>query len=260
MKTVMELYDFNGKTAFITGASGGLGEQFARCLSAAGARVIIASRRIDKLKKIAEDLGNAKAVALDVADKKSVENGFAALEKAGETIDICVNNAGIAKLTPIFDEDENNDFESTVQTNLMGVWYVTKAAAWHMKRHNIHGSIINIGSVNGDGVPAVGGCAYSISKAAVIHLTKTLVSELSAQKIRINCISPGWFRTSMISSSIDQITPHIPYGKIANPADMDGLILYLSSNEASRYVTGSCFTIDGGLSAAGFGSVKEKES
>lgn len=246
-----QLYDFHGKTALITGASGGLGEQFARCLSYAGARVVIAARRIDKLEKLVRELGNAKAIKLDVADKESVNSCFAELEKSGEKIDICISNAGIGKLTPIFEEDKNNDFESIIQTNLMGVWYVTKAVANHMKSNNIHGSIINIASINGASTPAKEGSAYSISKAGVIHLTKTLVGELSPCNIRINCISPGWFKTDMTEANIDKVTPHIPTGFAANPEDMNGLILYLSSNKASKYVTGSNFTIDGGMSWGG---------
>ena len=163
--------DFNGKTVLITGASSGLGEQFSRCLSNRGARVLLASRRIDKLNELSKKMGNAKAIQMDVADKKSVISCFDDLEKAGEQIDTCINNAGIAKLTPIFEDDPHDDFESLIQTNLMGVWYVTKAAASHMKNNNIHGSMINIGN--------------------------------------------------------------------------------LSSNAASRYVTGSCFTIDGGISWGG---------
>ena len=247
----MQLLDLKGKTALITGASSGLGEQFARCLSGAGARVILTARRIDKLNDLAAELNNARAIQMDVSDKQSVKSCFAELEKAGEKIDICVNNAGIAVLTPIFDEDNKGDFESTIQTNLMGVWYVTKVVANHMKNHGIHGSIINIGSVNGDAIPAKSGAAYCISKAAVIHLTKTLVGELSPHKIRINCISPGWFRTPMNGPDVEQIIPLIPYGDIAEPSDLDGMILYLASNNASKYVTGSTFTIDGGMSWGG---------
>ncbi|HJK86153.1 MAG TPA: SDR family oxidoreductase [Candidatus Megaira endosymbiont of Nemacystus decipiens] len=246
-----QLYDFHGKTALITGASGGLGEQFARCLHARGARVILASRRLKSLQDLSDELGNSKAIKMDVADKNSVVSCFAELEKIGEKIDICINNAGIAKLTPIFQEEQNDDFESLIQTNLMGVWYVTKAIANHMKNNNVHGSIINIGSINGASISAKKGSAYSISKAAVIHLTKTLVGELSPYNIRINCISPGFFKTAMTEAIIDKVTPHIPTGSAANPADMDGLIMYLSSNEASGYVTGSSFTIDGGISWGG---------
>ena len=108
-----------GKTAIITGASSGLGEQFARCLSGAGARVILAARRLDKLNDLADELNNTKAIQMDVSDQQSVKSCFAELEKDGEKVDICVNNAGVAVLTPIFDEDNKGDFESTIQTNLM---------------------------------------------------------------------------------------------------------------------------------------------
>ena len=115
--------------------------------------MILASRRLDKLKDSCSELGNAKAIEMDVADKNSVIGCFSELGATGEKIDICVNNAGIAKLTPIFEEEQNDDFESLIQTNLMGIWYVTKTVANHMKNNNIHGSIINIASVNGRHFP-----------------------------------------------------------------------------------------------------------
>nr|WP_268988383.1 SDR family NAD(P)-dependent oxidoreductase [Orientia tsutsugamushi] len=98
----IQLFDLKGKTALITGASSGFGEQFARCLSDAGARVILAARRIDKLNDLAAELNNARAILMDVSDKQSVKSCFAELEKDGKKIDICVNNAGIAVLTPVF--------------------------------------------------------------------------------------------------------------------------------------------------------------
>lgn len=249
------LFDLHGKTAIITGASSGIGEQFARSLSAAGARVILAARRIDKLNDLAAELNNARAIQMDVSDKQSVKSCFTELEQAGEKIDICVNNAGIAILTPIFEEDDNDNFESIIQTNLMGVWYVTKVVANHMKNHDIHGSIINIGSVNGDAIPAKCGAAYSVSKSAVIHLTKSLVTELSQYKIRINTINPGPVQSDLLGSP-NKHEPNfwkdkIPAGFIAEPSDLDGLILYLASNSASKYVTGATFTIDGGISWGG---------
>lgn len=252
--SLTQLYDFHGKTAIITGASGGLGEQFAHCLSSAGARVIIAARRIDKLEKLVAELGNARAIKLDVADKNSVINCFSELEAAGEKIDICINNAGIAKLTPIFEEEQNDDFESIVQTNLMGVWYVTKAVANHMKNHNIHGSIINIGSVRGINVFVKEVTAYAVSKAAVIHMTKALSEELALGNIRINCIIPGLFETPLTEYKLknnelrQQQVNTIPLGFVAKAEDLDGAVLYFSSNKASGYVTGSCLTVDGGKS------------
>ncbi len=246
------LFDLQGKTAIITGASSGLGEQFARSLSCAGARVILAARRIEKLSTLADELNKARAIQMDVSNKQSVKNCFAELENDGEKIDICVNNAGIAALTPIFQEDDNDNFESIVQTNLMGAWYVTKAVANHMKKHYIHGSIINIGSVNGDRFPYKEITAYAASKAAVIHMTKSLVTELSRYKIRINTINPGAIQSDLLGSpnkhDPDFWKDKIPVGFIAEPSDLDGLILYLASNSASKYVTGACLTIDGGTS------------
>lgn len=249
------LFDLHGKTAIITGASSGLGEQFARSLSAAGSRVILAARRIDKLNDLAAELNNARAIQMDVSDKQSVKSCFTELEKDGEKIDICVNNAGIAVLTPVFSEDDNGDFERVMQTNVMGVWYVTKAVASHMKKHDIQGSIINIGSVNGDSFPYKELTAYAASKAAVIHMTKSLVTELSQYKIRINTINPGPVQSDLLGSP-NKHDPNfwkdkIPAGFIAEPSALDGLILYLASNSASKYVTGATFTIDGGMSWGG---------
>lgn len=253
----MQLFDLKGKTALITGASIGLGEQFAHSLSAAGARVILAARRIDKLNDLAANLGNAKAIQMDVSDKQSVKSCFAELEKAGERIDICVNNAGIFKATPVFEEDHQNDFESVMQTNVMGVWYVTKATANHMKNHGIHGSIINISSVNGANYLQANRVGYCASKTAVIQMTKALVGELSPNKIRVNCIVPGPFHTPATAYKVSTpelrktLEASIPLGFFAEPSDLDGLMLYLASNNASKYVTGSTFTIDGGISWGG---------
>ena len=254
---MIKLFDLHGKTAIITGASSGLGEQFARCLSRAGARVILAARRIDKLEALSKELKNSYPIQMDVSDKKSVKICFAELEKAGEKIDICVNNAGIFKPTPVFEEDVNDDFESVIQTNVMAVWYVTKAAAKHMKKCSTPGTIINISSVNGANYLQANRVAYCASKAAVIQMTKALVGELSPYGIRVNCIVPGAFHTAATDYKIasaelkKNLEASIPLGFFAKPSDLDGLILYLASNNASKYVTGSSFTIDGGISWGG---------
>lgn len=251
----MDLFNLTGKTALVTGASSGLGEQFARCLSKAGARVILAARRINKLDALAQELGNAVAVQMDVSDKVSVSSCFSALEKAGEKIDICVNNAGIFKETPVLQQDQNNYFEQVMQINVMGVWYVTQHVSQYMQTHGLHGSIINISSINGTNYLKPNRAAYCASKAAVIQMTKSLVAELSPHQIRINCIIPGPFHTPATAYKIassqlkEELERTIPLGFFADPREMDGLILYLASNEASRYVTGSCITIDGGVSS-----------
>ncbi len=250
-----DFFDLEGKTAIITGASSGLGERFARALSAAGARVIVTALYMDKLEALKSDLKNSRAMEMDVRDKRSVARCFAQLDEAGEKIDICVNNAGIALLTPLFEEGNDDPFESIIQTNLMGVWYVTKAAANHMKNRRIHGSIINIGSVNGQNKLRDRLAAYASSKAAVIQLTKALVGELSPYSIRINCISPGIFDTSIhqLNSGPEKeaMRKTIPLGFVAQPADLDGLLLLLASNSHSSYITGATFTVDGGISWGG---------
>jgi NAD(P)-dependent dehydrogenase (short-subunit alcohol dehydrogenase family) len=255
----MNQFKFNlkGKTALITGASSGLGEQAAKLLSENGVRVILAARSLDKLTNLANILGNAAAIEMDVRDRVSVKKAFAELEAMGEKIDICINNAGIAKLTPVFEDDEEDEFQDVIQTNVMGVWYVAKDVANHMKNHKIQGSIINIGSVRGANSFKETLAAYCVSKAAVAHLTKAVVGELSRHKIRINTIAPGLFHTPLTNHKLDtkiarkQMEDSIPLGFAADPGELDGAILYLASNEASRYVTGSCITVDGGISWGG---------
>lgn len=248
------LFDLKGKTALVTGASSGLGEQFAKVLSNAGARVILTSRTIDKLVTLSRALGNSRPIAMDISDKQSVANCFAQLEETGENIDICINNAAIFKTTPVFEEDHSNNFELVMQTNVMGVWYVTKAVANHMKMCGVEGAIINISSINGANYCPCNRAAYSASKAAVIQITKALVEELASNKIRINCIVPGPFHTPATAYKVateelrKSLESSIPLGFFAQPTDLDGLILYLSSQNASRYVTGSIITIDGGIS------------
>jgi NAD(P)-dependent dehydrogenase (short-subunit alcohol dehydrogenase family) len=253
----MQLFDLKGKTVIITGASSGLGEQFARCLSGAGARVVLAARRVDKLNALASELDNAKILKMDVADKNSVQKCFSELDGSEEQIDICINNAGIFKATPVFEEDHLDDFESVMQTNVMGVWYVAKAAANHMKKRGTHGSIINISSVNGANYLQANRVGYCASKAAVIQMTKALVGELSPSKIRVNCIVPGPFHTAATDYKVstpelrENLEASIPLEFFAKPSDLDGVILYLASNQASRYVTGSIITVDGGISWGG---------
>lgn len=255
----IDLFDLKGKTALVTGASSGLGERFAQTLAQAKAKVVITARRFDKLDILAKEIknngGEAIPLQMDVASKDSVGKAVEKLSAQGITIDILVNNAGIAKGTSIFEPDNEDNFKSIMETNVLGLWYVTKAVACHMKASNTEGSIINISSINGSNFLTEISTGYETSKAAVIHLTKSLVSELARAKIRINCILPGLFRTPLTEGGVLSNQPqetwwleHIPLNFIANPNDLDGLLLYLASNKASRYVTGTCVTIDGGIS------------
>ena len=252
----MQPFNFTGKTALITGASSGLGEQFARCLSGVGATVILAARRVDRLQKLALEIENAIPLEMDVSNKASVQAAFEKLANKGCKIDICINNAGTGKPTPIFEPDPHGEFEATIQTNVMGVWYVTKAVVNHMREHQIHGSVINIGSINGANRLSENIAGYCASKAAIMQMTKALTGELARANIRINCIVPGLFHTARTQERLNtevnrkKIEGMIPLNFVAEPQELDGAILYLASN-ASRYVTGSCLTCDGGISWGG---------
>jgi NAD(P)-dependent dehydrogenase (short-subunit alcohol dehydrogenase family) len=258
----MNLFDLTGKTALITGASQGLGERFAHTLADAGAKVILAARKLDHLIRIARDIqekgGKAIPVKMDVSDQASVQGSIDGLATQGEVIDILVNNAGIGQSTPIFEADNQGHFEAMIQTNVMGVWYGTKAVANHMKSQGVQGSIVNIASVAGANRFREQTAGYSASKAAVIQMTKALVGELASANIRINCIAPGLVHTPMTDYRVGvpeerrTIEQTIPLRFVADPKDLDGAILYLASNEASRYMTGACITIDGGASWGGF--------
>ncbi|HAT4486890.1 TPA: SDR family NAD(P)-dependent oxidoreductase [Legionella pneumophila] len=250
-------YNLKGKTALITGASSGLGERMAFVLAEHGAKVILAARREDALHAIKKQIPNSSFYLMDVADRKSVHATFNLIEEDQHRIDICINNAGIAKLTPLFEAADHEDFERMIQTNVMGTWYVTQSIATHMKQHSIAGSIINVSSVNGANKLREELTGYAVSKAAVIQMTKALVGELSKVNIRTNCIAPGLFHTPLTDYKLntvdgkEEMAQKIPLQFVGSPADLDGTILYLASNDASRYVTGSCLVVDGGVSWGG---------
>lgn len=262
----MDIFKLDGKTALITGASKGIGARCAETLAKAGAKVIITARQEGALKKHANQInsngGCAIPLRMDVTDKSSVKSSIDGLIQEGHKIDILVNNAGISLLTPIFDKNDpafsnHDDFEAQMQTNVMGVWNVTKVVANHMKEEKVKGSIINIASVCGANRLRSSLTGYCASKAAVIQMTKALVGELATFDIRINCIAPGLFHTPLNDDRVSipevrkEIEKTIPLHFVADPEEIDGAILFLASNKASRYVAGSCLTVDGGASWGG---------
>lgn len=263
----MNIFELTGKTALITGASSGIGARCAQVLSDAGAKVILTGRNEEKLicnaNEIISSGGHAIPLKLDVTDKLGVQTTISKLATDRESIDILVNNAGISLMTPIFEGEEtqaasnHDDFEAQMQTNVTGVWNVTKVVANHMKNQNIKGSIINIASVCGANRLRSSLTGYCASKAAVIQMTKALVGELATFDIRINCIAPGLFHTPLNDDRVGipevrkEIEKTIPLHFVADPEEIDGAILFLASNKASRYVAGSCLTVDGGASWGG---------
>ncbi len=247
-------YNLKGKVALITGASSGLGLHFAKELSEAGAHVVLAARRTDRLQKsvkeFAADGKQALAVAMDVKDSASIELALAeCCDKMGVP-DILINNAGVAAPATLRQGNEE-DWDHVIDTNLKGVWLVARETANKMVDAGKGGSIINLASIYAYGT-SVGGGAYGASKAAVAHLTKTMALELARYKIRVNSIAPGFFSTEINSDYLaseegQEMAKRIPMRRHGIEGELDGLLLLLAS-DASSYMTGTTIPVDGGHS------------
>ena len=251
-----DVFDLTGQRAIVTGASRGLGRHFALTLARAGAEVALAARGIDQLaatvKEIEEVGGAAVAIQVDVTDRESVRSCVETAENALGPIDILVNNAGIAVTKPILEHTEE-DWDSVLDTNLKGIWLMGQEVARRMVHHGRGGSIINIASVLGErGIAQLPG--YCASKGGIINLTRAMAIELAAHGIRVNTIAPGYIETDMnreffATQAGQRLIKRIPQRRLGQAEDLDGILLLLAS-DASRYMTGSVITIDGGQSAA----------
>jgi len=220
--TAMDLFKLDGKVALITGAGSGLGRQFAETLSEAGASVVIAARRREKLEETAKLIrdkgGNAICLELDVTDSLSVNNCIRETVSEVGVPDILVNNAGIAKLDFLTDISEE-DWDAVLDTNLKGVFLVAQAVAKSMIHAEKPGSIINIASILGLRVSKALG-SYIAAKSAVVQLTKAMAIEWSRNNIRVNALAPGYFvteinREQFADSSFEEYLRQIaPMGRV----------------------------------------------
>lgn len=241
-----------GKTAFVTGASSGLGEHFARTLSAAGANVVLGARRTERIEKLAaefcENGADARAVHLDVTDEESCDKALDFAVAAYGRLDILVNNAGIAFVSRALNEPED-EWRRTMDVNLDSVWRMARKAASIMVQKDTGGSIINIASILGTR-QGVGQTSYAVSKAGVVQLTKQLALELARFNIRVNAIAPGYFETEINSGFFDteagkEIVSRIPMRRIGEMDEIEGPLMLLASR-AGQFMTGSVLTVDGG--------------
>jgi len=248
-----KLFDLSGEVALVTGASSGLGEQFAKVLAANGASVVVAARRADRLASLVETIsgsgGKAHAVELDVADQGAIAGAFDAAEAAFGTVTILVNNAGIAGNKPVFDITPD-DWRKVMSVNLDGVWFAAQEAARRMKDAGRQGNIINIASVLSFSAARTV-AAYAASKGAVLQLTRNLALEFARYDIRVNAIAPGYILTEINKEYFesDDSAPmirRIPQRRIGDVSDLDGTLLLLASNKASGYMTGTTVVVDGG--------------
>ena len=239
----------DGRTVLVTGASSGLGEHFARLLSANGYHVVLAARRVAKVDALANALcaggGSAEAVEMDVTDEASVSAAFSAMTRMPDAV---VNNAGIAGTGSALDMTAE-EFSSVVDTNLKGAFLVAQAAARSMVDRGTGGSIVNIASILGlrvaGGVPA-----YTASKAALVQLTKAQALEWARHGIRVNALCPGYIETPLnrdffASDAGKALIRRIPQRRLGQLSDLDAPLLMLLS-DAAAYVTGCALPVDGG--------------
>lgn len=256
MSRVSTQFSLAGRSALVTGASRGIGRAIAIGLADAGADVALLSRDTTALAAVAEDIENlgrrALVLTCDVDDGAQTTRAVAAAVTEFGALDVVVNNAGGFSYVGPFLDMEPDDWTRIMRTNLESVVHVCRAAGRHMTRRGT-GSVINVASVGGyNGVPMLS--IYAVAKAGVISLTRTLAAEWAGCGVRVNVLAPGWTRTQLTSSFAGnpelaaELIRSVPAGRWGEPEDMAGAAVYLAS-DASRLVTGTCLTVDGGVTA-----------
>jgi NAD(P)-dependent dehydrogenase (short-subunit alcohol dehydrogenase family) len=249
-------FDLEDRVAIVTGASSGLGDRFARVLHAAGASVVAAARRTDRLDALAasvDDDARFAVVTTDVAsDSDCVALVAAAVARFGR-VDVLVNNAGTSG--PMAAEDEPpEEFRRIVDTNVNGLFVLSQLVGRRMIEAR-SGSIVNVASILGLVASApIKQASYCASKGAVVNLTRELAAQWARKGVRVNALAPGWFPSEMTAemvadeSSTAYMTRNCPMARYGEPHELDGALLFLAS-DASSYVTGQVLAVDGGWTA-----------
>jgi NAD(P)-dependent dehydrogenase (short-subunit alcohol dehydrogenase family) len=242
------------KVVIITGASRGIGESIARTFAAHGARVVLASRKLEGVRAVADSIGaSAHAVACHTGQEaQCVALVAEAVARFGK-IDALVNNAATNPyFGPMIDTDMGA-WQKTYEVNLQGYFWMAREVARHLRARNSHGSIVNVASVAGlEAAPMQG--VYGTTKAAVIAMTKTLAYELGSSNIRVNALAPGLIETKLSAAIVQndtivaEVVRKTPLGRYGQPDEIAGGALFLTSDAAS-FMTGQVLTIDGGMTS-----------
>lgn len=252
------IFSLDGRVAVVTGASSGLGDRFARVLHAAGALVVIAARRVDRLERLADELPGTVALGADVSDAADRERVIvAAIDAArvsGRSFSVLVNNAGIGVTGPA-ESESLDDFNRVLDVNLTAVFHLSQLAARHFLAGG-DGSIVNVASMLGLVASApINQASYVASKGAVVALTRELGCQWARRGVRVNALAPGWFLSEMTAEkmfederSMSFLTRNCPMGRGGEADELDGALLFLASG-ASTYVTGQTLAVDGGWTA-----------
>ena len=256
--TPVPTFDLTGRVVLVTGASSGFGAHWARLLAAAGAKVVIAARRVEKLEALAADIraagGEVLAVALDVTDPAATVAAYDAAEAAFGTVDTIIANAGVATEMPTLQVDAA-EFDAIVGTNLKGVFLTVTEGARRLiaagSADTGQGRVVIVGSITGRKLYS-GMAPYSASKAGVGHMGRVFAREWARKGINVNVIHPGYFATEMTEEVFagaagDYLLKSFPRRRMGPITDMDVPLLFLAS-DLSKHVTGSELTIDDGQS------------
>ncbi len=242
------MFDFAGKSALVTGASGGIGGAVARSLHASGAAVALTGRNVAALEAVAGELGErAHVIAGDLADAEAVTAVAKAAEQALGTIDILVNNAGLTR-DNLMMRLKDDDWIAVLDVNLTAAFRLSRAVLRGMVR-NRWGRIVSITSIVGvTGNP--GQANYAASKAGMIGMSKSLAAEVASRGITVNCVAPGFIVTAMTGAlgedASARLVDAIPAGRLGAPEDVAACALFLASDEAA-YVTGQTLHVNGGM-------------
>jgi NAD(P)-dependent dehydrogenase (short-subunit alcohol dehydrogenase family) len=250
-----DLFSLEGRVAVVTGASSGLGERFARVLHDAGAAVVVAARRVDRLDTLAAGLDPDRVLVVpcDVGvDADCTRLVDATLERFGR-FDVLVNNAGIGGPVPAEDEPVD-EFRRVVEVNLTGLFVLSQLAGRVMIAAG-SGTIVNVASVLGLVASApIKQASYCATKGAVVNLTRELACQWARKGVRVNALAPGWFPSEMTTLMFEDesanafMKRNCPMARAGEPDELDGALLFLAS-DASSYVTGHTLVVDGGWTA-----------